>query len=66
MYNVNNMLPLALAVHEIYRDIFGPPMLVPNLLTTCTRPTCELVDGLFADMLSFEMFSCVFRTLVLL
>ena len=24
---VNNMLPPALAVHEIYRDIFGPPMM---------------------------------------
>ena len=23
---VNNTLPPALAVHEIYRDIFGPPM----------------------------------------
>ena len=24
---VNNTLPPALAVHEIYRDIFGPPMI---------------------------------------
>ena len=24
---INNTLPPALAVHEIYRDIFGPPML---------------------------------------
>ena len=24
---VNNMLPPALAVHEIFRDIFGPPMI---------------------------------------
>ena len=23
---INNTLPPALAVHEIYRDIFGPPM----------------------------------------
>ena len=23
---VNNTLPPALAMHEIYRDIFGPPM----------------------------------------
>ena len=24
---INNTLPPALAVHEIYRDIFGPPMI---------------------------------------
>ena len=43
---VNNTLPPALAVHEIYRDIFGPPMvykvsfdnkLARSLLTTCNR-----------------------------
>ena len=26
---VYNTLPPALAVHEIYRDIFGPPMVSP-------------------------------------
>ena len=26
---INNTLPPALAVHEIYRDIFGPPMQYP-------------------------------------
>ena len=25
---INNTLPPALAVREIYRDIFGPPMLI--------------------------------------
>ena len=25
---INNTLPPALAVHEIYRDIFGPPMII--------------------------------------
>ena len=25
---INNTLPPALAVHEIYRDIFGPPMVL--------------------------------------
>ena len=28
---INNTLPPALAVHEIYRHIFGPPMLKRNL-----------------------------------
>ena len=27
---INNTLPPALAVHEIYRDIFGPPMVLPK------------------------------------
>ena len=29
---INNTLPPALAVHEIYRDIFGPPMVIPSIL----------------------------------
>ena len=28
---INNTLPPALAVHEIYRDIFGPPMIKPMI-----------------------------------
>ena len=29
---INNTLPPELAVHEIYRDIFGPPMVLHMLL----------------------------------
>ena len=31
---INNTLPPALAVHEIYRDIFGPPMNILVRITT--------------------------------
>ena len=31
---INNTLPPALAVHEIYRDIFGPPMLKQDNVST--------------------------------
>ena len=31
---INNTLPPALAVHEIYRDIFGPPMVLVADLPT--------------------------------
>ena len=34
---INNTLPPALAVHEIYRDIFGPPMVKVNKLKTSTK-----------------------------
>ena len=27
---INNTQPPAVAVHEIYRDIFGPPMILPE------------------------------------
>ena len=30
---INNTLPPALAVHEIYRDIFGPPMLLRTAIS---------------------------------
>ena len=33
---INNTLPPALAVHEIYRDIFGPPMV--KLVSDTRRP----------------------------
>ena len=35
---VNNTLPLALAVHEIYRDIFGPSIHASFL---CFHPGCS-------------------------
>ena len=44
---INNTLPPALAVHEIYRDIFGPPMDKPQILmavyanTRCFRFTLK-------------------------
>ena len=37
---INNTLPPALAVHEIYRDIFGPPMKSPD-----EYPTLILVSS---------------------
>ena len=35
---INNTLPPALAVHEIYRDIFGPPMVANYDITKSSKP----------------------------
>ena len=56
---INNTLPPALAVHEIYRDIFGPPMVSCNKKSSGNiTNTVELlrytIRGMFADACSFE------------
>ena len=43
---VNNTLPPALAVHEIYRDIFGPPMIILALYYAGSRQAL-LSDSFF-------------------
>ena len=53
---INNTLPPALAVHEIYRDIFGPPMI-------CHVKLPSPVKSSFSVQLRYVVYFCVFAFL---
>ena len=58
---INNTLPPALAVHEIYRDIFGPPMV--KLDIDSLNPLQFLVISLYTYIIRARMFrSLIIRT----
>ena len=64
---INNTLPPALAVHEIYRDIFGPPMELARY-TRVANPQkrfvflyfnlSELRRSLLSGIVKFELTFC--------
>ena len=52
---INNTLPPALAVHEIYRDIFGPPMVLGVFSINLVTGECVLKSLTFSGIVGSHL-----------